>query len=145
MSPTESIISTPKRRMKVASNISIAIIGIVLIVSGITKVVDPWGTSLKIDEYFTLYGMEILMPASMWIAIWLSSAELMMGCMMCLKIRIRMVSTFALISLSFFTILTLLSATIFRVDDCGCFGEVIQLTPWQSFFKNRSGLKLPML
>lgn len=136
MPVSEDIISTPKRRLKVASNISIVVIGLVFIISGVTKVVDPWGTSLKIDEYFTLYGMDILMPASMWLAIWMSSAELMMGCMLYLKVRIRMVSTFVLFSLTFFTVLTFLSATVFKVQDCGCFGEVLQLTPWQSFFKN---------
>lgn len=129
-------ISTPQRRLKVASHIARFIIGLAFIISGITKVVDPWATAIKIEEYFTLYGLEILMPATMWLSIWLSSAEMMMGSMMILKVRIRMVSIFVLFSISFFTILTLLSATVMPVEDCGCFGEVVRLTPTQSFFKN---------
>ncbi|MFR9650976.1 MAG: BT_3928 family protein [Rikenellaceae bacterium] len=129
-------ISTPQRRLKIASHIARFIIGLAFIISGVTKVVDPWATAIKIEEYFTLYGLEILMPATMWLSIWLSSAEMMMGSMMVLKIRIRMVSIFVLFSIGFFTILTLLSATVMPVEDCGCFGEVVRLTPAQSFFKN---------
>lgn len=129
-------ISTPQRRLKIASHVARFVIGLVFIISGVTKVVDPWATAIKIEEYFTLYSLEILMPATMWLSIWLSSAEMMMGSMMILKVRIRMVSIFVLFSISFFTILTFLSATVMPVEDCGCFGEVVRLTPTQSFLKN---------
>ena len=69
-------------------------------------------------------------------SIWLCGAELMMGCMLLLKVRIRLISIFALVSMIFFTLLTLLSATLIPVEDCGCFGEALKLTPWETFAKN---------
>ncbi|MDE5695538.1 MAG: DoxX protein, partial [Alistipes sp.] len=77
-----------------------------------------------------------LQGISMAFSIWLCGAELMMGCMLLFKVRIRLISIFALLSMSFFTVLTLLSATLIPVEDCGCFGEAVKLTPWQTFFKN---------
>ena len=57
-------------------------------------------------------------------------------CMLLCKVRIRLVSIFALVSIAFFTLLTFLSATWIPVEDCGCFGEALKLTPWQTFAKN---------
>lgn len=112
------------------------VLAVVFIVSGFTKVIDPWGTSTKINEYLTIYGFDYLIPASMVFSIWLCGAEMMMGCMLLCKVRIRLVSIFALVSMLFFTILTFLSATFIPVEDCGCFGEAIKLSPWETFFKN---------
>ena len=56
--------------------------------------------------------------------------------MLLCKVRIRLVSIFALVSIAFFTLLTFLSATWIPVEDCGCFGEALKLTPWQTFAKN---------
>ncbi len=93
------------------------------IVSGFVKVVDPWGTAIKINEYLSIYSLEWLQPASMVFSIWLCGAELMMGCMLLFKVRIRLISIFAVVSMFFFTVLTFLSATVIPVEDCGCFGE----------------------
>lgn len=112
------------------------VLAVVFIVSGFTKVIDPWGTSIKINEYLTIYGFDYLIPASMVFSIWLCGAEMMMGCMLLCKVCIRLVSIFALVSMLFFTILTFLSATFIPVEDCGCFGEAIKLSPWETFFKN---------
>ncbi len=105
------------------------VLAVVFIVSGFTKVIDPWGKSIKINEYLTIYGFDYLIPASMVFSIWLCGAEMMMGCMLLCKVRIRLVSIFALVSMLFFTILTFLSATFIPVEDCGCFGEAIKLSP----------------
>ena len=115
---------------------------ITFIVSGFYKAIDPWGTILAMRNYLVAYDV----TAPDWLvtdlSIWLSGAELMMGCMLLFKVRIRMVSIFSVLSMIFFTLLTLLSATIIPVEDCGCFGELIKLTPWQSFAKN--AVLLPM-
>ncbi|MFI3247896.1 MAG: DoxX protein [Rikenellaceae bacterium] len=124
------------RTIKMVSHASRMIMGLTFITSGFVKVIDPWGTYIKVDEYLMIYGWEALMPLSMYFSVWLCSAELMMGCMLTFKVRIRFVSIFALLSMTIFTIITLLSATIIPVEDCGCFGDALKLTAWQTFFKN---------
>lgn len=124
------------RTFKIAAHVCRIVLACTFILSGFTKVIDPWGTALKVDEYLTIYGLEALMPASMVFSIWLCGAELMMGCMLLFKVRIRLISIFALVSMIFFTVLTFLSATVLPVEECGCFGEAIKLTPWETFFKN---------
>ncbi len=129
-------------RLKIISHVARLIIGLTFIFSGFVKVVDPWGTMIKVNEYLAIYGIEWFMRLSAPFSIWLSGAELMMGLMLTFKVRIRMVSIFALMSMSFFTLLSFLSATLFPVDDCGCFGDAIRLTPWATFAKNTTLLPL---
>ena len=112
------------------------VFALTFIVSGFVKAVDPWGTALNITNYLTIYGFESLKPYVMIFSIWLCGAELMTGCMMLFKVRIRLVSIFAVLSMIFFTALTFLSATWIPIEDCGCFGEFIKLSPWQTFAKN---------
>ena len=111
-------------------------LGAVFIFSGFVKSVDPWGTALKVNEYLSIYGLEWMQPASMTFSIWLCGAELMMGLMLTFKVRIRLISIFAVLSMIFFTVLTFLSATWLPVEDCGCFGDALKLSPWGTFFKN---------
>lgn len=124
------------RTFKIVANICRIVLACTFILSGFTKVIDPWGTALKVNEYLSIYGMEWMQPASMTFSIWLCGAELMMGCMLLFKVRIRLISIFAVVSMTFFTVLTLLSATLLPVEDCGCFGDALKLTPWETFAKN---------
>lgn len=124
------------RTFKIAANVCRLILACTFIVSGFTKVIDPWGTALKVNEYLSIYGLDYLQPGAMVFSIWLCGAELMMGCMLLFKVRIRLISIFAVLSMVFFTLLTLLSATLIPVEDCGCFGEALKLTPWETFVKN---------
>ncbi len=129
--------------IKRISNIFCVIIGITFIISGFTKAIDPWGTAIKFDEYFTIYGLEPLLPLSRLLAIWLCGAEMMMGCMILTRVRLRLISIFAFVSMLFFTIVTLLNVTLFPIEDCGCFGDAFYLTPLQSLAKNL--IILPMV
>ena len=117
------------RAFKLLANVCRLILACTFIVSGFTKVIDPWGTAMKVNEYLSIYGMESLQGASMAFSIWLCGAEMMMGCMLLFKVRIRLISIFAVLSMLFFTALTLLSATVIPIEDCGCFGEALKLTP----------------
>lgn len=121
------------------------IFSVTFIFSGFVKAIDPWGTSLNVNNYLASYSLEALLPFSMPFSIWLCGAELMMGCMLLFRVRIRLISVFAVISMTFFTILTFLSATLIPVEDCGCFGEAIHLTPWGTFFKNLALLPMALI
>ncbi|MFI3286400.1 MAG: DoxX protein [Rikenellaceae bacterium] len=129
--------------LKRISHIFCVIIGLTFIISGFTKAVDPWGTAIKFEEYFNVYGFDFLQPLSRVLAVWLCGAELMMGCMILFRVRLRLISIFALVSMTIFTIVTILSATLIPVDDCGCFGDALYLTPWQTVIKNL--ILLPMI
>ena len=128
-----------------AKDPALLILACTFIVSGFSKVIDPWGTAMKVNEYLSIYGMESLQGASMAFSIWLCGAEMMMGCMLLFKVRIRLISIFAVLSMLFFTALTLLSATVIPVEDCGCFGEALKLTPWQTFYKNLALLPMALV
>lgn len=134
-----------KRSIKILAHVCRILLALTFILSGFTKAVDPWGTALKVDEYLAIYNLDALLPASMLFSIWLCGAELMMGCMLLFKVRIRLISIFACISMILFTGITLLSATVLPVEDCGCFGDAVKLTPWQTFFKNLVLLPMALL
>ncbi len=131
-----------RRLFRMVARVCRVLFALTFVVSGFSKVIDPWGTSLKVSEYLSIYGLDFLDPAAMTFSIWLCGAELMMGLMLLFKVRIRLISIFALVSMCFFTSLTLLSATLIPVEDCGCFGEALKLSPWATFFKNL--ILLPM-
>ena len=133
------------KKLKIVSTLCCVVVGIFFIFSGFVKVVDPWGTALKVNEYLSIYGMEWFSPAAMPFSIWLCGAEMMMGLMLLFKVRIRLVSIFALVSMTFFTILTFLSATWIPVEDCGCFGDAIKLSPLATFVKNLIFLPLVII
>lgn len=133
----------PSKTLKIAAMVCRVLVGVIFAFSGFVKAVDPWGTALKVNEYLSIYGFEELQPASMVFSIWLCGAELMMGLMLIFRVRTRLISIFALISMTFFTILTFLSATWIPVEDCGCFGDALRLSPWKTFFKNL--IILPMV
>ena len=109
---------------------------VTFIVSGFLKAIDPWGTILSMRNYLVAYDV----TAPEWLvtsfSIALGSFELLLGCMLLLKLAPRLTSVVAMVLMPIFTIITLLSATIVPIEDCGCFGELIKLTPWQSFSKN---------
>jgi len=104
--------------------------------TGFLKGVDPLGSMYKIEDYLTVLHLSSLLPFSLPLAILLNGAEFLIGVALIMNLRIRTSSWMALIFMVFFTILTLVSAIFNLVSDCGCFGEAIKISNWQTFFKN---------
>ncbi len=100
------------------------------------KAIDPIGNSLKIDEYLNAFHLGFLDFISMPVGILLSAAEFLIGVCILKGIKMKLFSKIALVFISFFTLLTLYSAIFNPVQDCGCFGEAVKLTNWETFFKN---------
>lgn len=113
-------------------------LALVFIFSGFVKAVDPWGTAIKLGEYFHAFGMDALSGGRYAFSILLSSAEMLLG--FCLLFRFgfvrRRLPGLMLIVVGFFTLLTLVLALWNPVSDCGCFGDAVKLTNWQTFYKN---------
>ena len=111
------------------------IIGFTFIFSGFVKVIDPVGTGLIMGEYFKIVGIS---AASISLILGVSAAvlELLLGFAILMGLRMKVSSTVVLLFMVFFTFLTLYLAIFNPITHCGCFGEAIVLTHWQSFGKN---------
>ncbi len=114
------------------------IIALIFIASGFVKAVDTVGFSFKLEEYFSpaVFNMPFFEKYALGIAIFISAVEIILGAMLLMKIQLKK-TLVALISLCvFFAFLTFYSAYFNVVTDCGCFGDALKMTPWQSFWKD---------
>lgn len=122
--------------MRTIRNFARILIAPIFIFSGFVKAIDPLGSTYKFSDYFEAFGMDFMMPVSFGLAILLSTAELVIGLSLLLGVMMRLTSWALMIFMSFFTVLTLIIAIFNPVSDCGCFGDALVLTNWQTFWKN---------
>lgn len=130
--------------MKYAIHISRFLVGVLFIVSGLIKLNDPLGFSFKLEEYFSqaVLDLPLLEPYALAIALFIVILEVILGITLLLGYRIRFTIWTLLGMILFFTFLTFYSAYYNKVTDCGCFGDAVKLTPWESFWKDLSLLFL---
>ncbi len=122
--------------MKIFRLVSRIITGLVFIFSGFVKAVDPLGSTYKFTDYFNAFHIGFLAPLALPLAIFLSSTELVLGITLLLGYRMRVAAWVLLVFMSFFTVLTFILALTNPVTDCGCFGDALILTNWETFLKN---------
>jgi len=111
-------------------------VGVLFIFSGLIKANDPLGFGYKLQEYFDVFHISFLSPIATGIAVLLCTLEIVLGALLLLGFWGKKVSWGLLILIIFFTLLTFVSAFFKVVTSCGCFGDAIPLTPWQSFGKD---------
>ncbi|MBO4369736.1 MAG: DoxX family protein [Paludibacteraceae bacterium] len=112
------------------------ILGVVFLFSGFVKSVDPLGTAYKITDYFEAFGMDFFSGMSLPLAILLIIVEFTIGFNFLFGVQTRKTSWVAVLFMLVMTPLTLYLAIENPVSDCGCFGDAIVLTNWQTFYKN---------
>lgn len=118
------------------------LVGGLFIFSGLIKVNDPVGTAIKLEEYFDVFSNDIagfflyLKPFALPIAVILVVSEVVLGVMLIIGYRLKQTIWALGLMILFFTFLTFFSAYFNKVTDCGCFGDAIKLTPWESFYKD---------
>ncbi|NMB72059.1 MAG: DoxX family protein [Bacteroidales bacterium] len=122
--------------MKVVRFICRILLGLVFIFSGFVKGIDPMGSAIKFGEYFSAFHLSFLGNFSLLFSVLLASAEFIIGIALLLGLRMKIASWAVFLFMSFFTLLTLILALTNPVSDCGCFGDAIKLTNWQTFLKN---------
>ena len=124
--------------MQFLTLISRFLVGFLFIISGLVKANDALGFSYKLEEYFSagVLNMEFLIPYSFLLAAGVCIAEIVLGAMVLIGSRPKFTSLSLLAMIVFFTFLTFYSAYFNKVTDCGCFGDAVKLTPWQSFGKD---------
>lgn len=124
--------------MKYIVQICRVIVGIIFILSGFVKAIDPIGFSYKLEEYFApdVFNIQFLHDLALPQATFFSIFEIILGVFLLLGIFRKFTNWSLLILILFFTFLTFYSAYFNKVTDCGCFGDAMKLTPWQSFWKD---------
>ncbi len=112
------------------------LVGLLFIFSGFIKANDPLGFSYKLQEYFEVFHITFLDGLALYIAVVLCALEMILGFALLIGVRGRQVAWGLLLLIIFFGFLTFYSAFFKVVQTCGCFGDAIPLTPWQSFGKD---------
>ncbi len=124
--------------MRLLSTISRILVGALFIVSGLIKANDPLGFSYKLHDYFAadVLDLPFLDPWALTLSVLICLVEIILGVAVLVGAKIRLVSWSLLLMIIFFTFLTFYSAYFDKVTDCGCFGDALKFTPWQSFTKD---------
>jgi uncharacterized membrane protein YphA (DoxX/SURF4 family) len=135
--------------MKFIANLSRILVGLEFIFSGFVKVVDPYGTGLKLQEYFEVFASDLPIMAPFFhafsdnalvVSLIFCCLELILGVALLFSFKLKISSWMVLLLMLFFTFLTFYSAYFNKVTDCGCFGDFLKLKPWHSFFKDAISL-----
>ncbi|AWH86198.1 DoxX family protein [Flavobacterium album] len=122
----------------IITNICRILVGVLFIISGLIKLNDPIGFSFKLEEYFSanVLNLEFLVPYALALAVVIVIFETVLGVMLLVGYKKKFTIWSLLLMIIFFTFLTFYSAYFNKVTDCGCFGDALKLTPWQSFSKD---------
>lgn len=122
--------------MKLVKNLCRIIVGIVFIYSGFVKGIDPLGSDYKFTDYFNAFGMGWMNATTLFFSFALSLTEFLIGIALLFNLWVSRLAWGSLLFMVFFTPLTLVLALTNPVSDCGCFGDAMVLTNWQTFWKN---------
>lgn len=124
--------------MKIITQLSRVLVGALFIFSGLIKLNDPMGFAFKLHDYFApgVLNMPFLDPYTLELSLFIVVLEVLLGVALLLGLFRNLTSWLLLLMIVFFTFLTFYSAYFNKVTDCGCFGDAIPLTPWESFGKD---------
>ncbi len=112
------------------------LLGLTFVFSGFVKGIDPWGSAYKFTDYFNAFQMPWLTNLAFALGIFLAATEFFLGVAFIFNFFIRITSWLMLAFMLFFTVLTFVLALTNPVTDCGCFGDALVITNWQTFYKN---------
>jgi uncharacterized membrane protein YphA (DoxX/SURF4 family) len=112
------------------------LLGAVFIFSGFSKAIDPYGGYYKMVEYLEHFGLDFLVPIGFVFSVGLDAIEFLLGICLLLGANMRSTSVLTVLFMLFMTPLTLYIALANPVKDCGCFGDALVISNWQTFWKN---------
>lgn len=124
--------------MRILVGFSRIFVGVLFIISGFIKLNDPLGFSYKLQEYFSqdVLNLPFLEPYALIISILVVVFEVVLGVFLLIGYKPKFTVWSLMLMIVFFTFLTFYSAYFDKVKDCGCFGDALKLTPWESFTKD---------
>jgi len=112
------------------------IIGSLFLFSGFVKGIDPIGLQYKLADYLEALDLtlfSIVVPAGSLI---LPLAEFTIGLALLSGCYLKYATKATLGFMFIFTPLTFYIAIKNPVTDCGCFGDALVITNWETFYKN---------
>lgn len=123
---------------RITGSIARTLLALTFLFSGFVKAVDPVGTVYKIQDYLTAFGgvFTLLLPLATVAAVLLILTEWTLGVMMLCNIRTQWTAWLSLAFYLVMTPLTLYIALTNPISDCGCFGDALVISNWQTFWKN---------
>mgnify|MGYP003299938501 CR=1 FL=1 len=126
------------RFAKIMTTVCRILLGMVFVFSGIVKAIDPVGTQIKFTDYLLAFGWDgLLMDSTLLIfAVLLAGIEFLLGVYMLMGVFSKGTTLLLFLMMLFLTPFTLYTAIKNPVEDCGCFGDALILTNWQTFEKN---------
>lgn len=127
--------------IRIVYDVSRWIVGLTFLFSSFSKGVDPLGTSYKIQEYMTAWSIgsfsfEWALPMATFLSVAMITLEFFVGVLLITNCWRKLGAWLLLLMMSFFTITTFIDALTNKVTDCGCFGDMVKLTNWETFGKN---------
>ena len=127
-----------KQVWHIIGSVSRRLLALTFLFSGFVKAIDPLGTVYKVEDYLAAFGgwFNYFIPAALPIALMLILLEFTLGWMLLTNVWTKVSSWLTLAFMLVMTPLTLYLALTNAVEDCGCFGDAIYLTNWQTFYKN---------
>jgi hypothetical protein len=131
--------------IQIFRTIALIAMGLLFAFSGFVKAIDPMGGAIQFTDYFNALNLTFLIPFSLPLSVLLSAIEFLIGVHLLFALRVKVLAWPALVMMLFFTLLTLYIAIFNPVSDCGCFGEAVTLTNWQTFYKNLVFLPLVLI
>jgi len=117
-------------------HIARVLLGLTFVFSGFVKGIDPWGSAYKFTDYFNAFQMPWITDLAFALGVFLAATEFFLGVAFIFNFFTRITSWFMLAFMVFFTGLTFVLALTNPVTDCGCFGDALIITNWQTFYKN---------
>ena len=128
-----------RKQSKAKSNLLLIariIFGLVFLFSGFVKAVDPLGTAYKISDYLEAFSLTSLDFLAFPAALMLIAAEFTIGFNILFNVHLKGTTWVASLFMLVMTPVTLYLAISNPISDCGCFGDAIVMTNWQTFYKN---------
>ena len=122
--------------IKIIAELSRILLGVTFIFSGTVKAIDPEGTIIKMGDYFTAFGWGHAIWSDALLSFAMIAFEFMLGVCVLLGVHRRLSTLGILIFMAIMTPVTLYLALYNPVPDCGCFGDALIITNWQTFYKN---------
>lgn len=112
------------------------LIGGTFIISGLTKMIDIWGFTYKIEQYLNVWGWDVTRPIVVIVAMTISAIEFVLGCMMATGSYKKSSPWIATIIMIFMLPLSAYIMIANPVDNCGCFGDYLVISNFATFCKN---------